>query len=478
MNWKRSPKTLRDQSRTALQDSQLQHNLQHTLSRTLHSRQLAVSEVQNWEELRHYARTVKLHTLSHLARYLEQLEAAVQQRGGQVIWAESARQATDFILDLAHRRDFRSVVKGKSMLGEEIGLNAALERWLEVVETDLGEYIVQLAGQQPSHLVAPALHLSRGQIGELFERKLDVSVGEDVERITAAARQVLRRKFLSAHLGITGVNFGVAETGTLVVVENEGNIRLSLSAPRVHVAIMGIEKVIPRLADLPVFLKLLIRSATGQRMTSYVNLVQGGRGPGERDGPSEFFLVLVDNGRSRILADAHLRETLACIRCGACQNICPVFQSIGGHAYGSTYQGPIGSILTPQLVGLQGAPEHPFASSLCGACRDICPVGIRIPDLLLELRHRIQREKGARAARLPVERWAFQIWSWLMSSRQRYELFSRWSRRLARWTAGDRLGRLSRVIPPLSRWNRERRLPELAPKSFRELHRASGEGGS
>lgn len=457
----------------ALQDEQLQQNLRHTLGQSLHSRDVAVAEVSNWEALRDYARAAKVEALSDLGGYLEQLESAVETNGGRVIWAETARQAVEFILDLAHGRELRRVVKSKSMLGEEIGLNRALEQWLEVVETDLGEYIVQLLDQRPSHIVAPALHLSRRQVAELFEDKFEMRPGGDVEEITATARTVLRRHFLRAHLGITGVNFGVAETGTLVVVENEGNARLTLSAPPFHVAIMGIEKVIPRMTDLSVFLKLLTRSATGQKITSYVNLVQGARREEERDGPREFYLILVDNGRSRILEDPKLAETLACIRCGACQNVCPVYQQIGGHAYGSTYQGPIGAILTPQLESPREAPEHPFVSSLCGACREVCPVKIEIPEILLRLRQRVQQSRGASASHPHLERWAFRLWSWIASDPERYSRCSRWARRFWHWKGPSSLVLAEKLLPPLREWKRERTIPAVPERSFREIFGAT-----
>jgi len=271
-------------------------------------------------------------------------------------------------------------------------------------------------------------------------------------------------------MGITGVNFAVAETGTIVVVENEGNARLSVSVPEIHVAILGLEKVIPRLEDLSVFLKLLTRNATAQKISTYVNLINGKRQPGELDGPSEFHLVLIDNGRTRILEDEFLRQTLYCIRCGACLDVCPVYQTIGGHAYHSTYQGPIGAILTPQLLSAEEAPEHPFASSLCGACHEICPVKIEIPHILLNLRQKVQEQKSARATRLPLEKWGLQAWSWIMTSPGRYAFTNRIARAAARVFA--RKGR--NPVPPLSAWTKSRELPELAPKTFRELFEDEG----
>ncbi|MFB3902880.1 MAG: LutB/LldF family L-lactate oxidation iron-sulfur protein [Acidobacteriota bacterium] len=457
---------IRPQIKSALADSQLQKNLRVTLSKTAMARQQAIAEVANWEELRRHARQVKAHTMSRLGEYLERFEKNVIARGGNVVWANTGREALEFILQLALRKGIRKVVKSKSMLGEEIRLNEELERdGIEPIETDLGEYIVQLGHEHPSHIVMPALHKSKEQVAALFEDKLGMPPTDDCEKITAMARKVLRRHFLSARMGISGVNFGVAETGTIVVVENEGNARLSVSVPEIHVAIMGLEKVIPRAVDLSVFLKLLTRNATAQKISTYVNLIDGKRRPGELDGPSEFHLVLVDNGRTRILADEYLRQTLYCIRCGACLDVCPVYQTIGGHAYHSTYQGPIGAILTPQLLSPGDAPEHPFASSLCGACQEICPVKIEIPHILLKLREKVQDQKSARAGKLPLERWGLQVWSWIMTSSSRYAFVNRLARSLARVFA--RKGHVP--VPPLSAWTRSRELPILAPRTFREL---------
>lgn len=465
--------TLRDRTREALADTQLRKNLRSTLGTVAYLQKLAVADVDNWEALRRHAHDVKAHTLSRLAHYLEKLELKIQERGGQVHWAETARQAAELIVDLAHRKEIRKIVKSKTMVGEEIHLNAALERaGVEPVETDLGEYIVQLARQTPSHIIAPALHLSKQQVSDLFVEKLGMEPTEDVFKITQTARRILRDKFLSARMGITGANFAVADSGTIVVVENEGNARLTVSAPQIHVVVMGIEKVIPRLEDLPVFLKLLTRSATGQKISTYVNFIDGARRQGEIDGPTEFHLVLLDNGRSRTLADPALRQTLSCIRCGACLNHCPVYQNVGGHAYGSTYQGPIGAILTPQLGSEEAAPEHPFASSLCGACQDVCPVKIEIPRILLALRARQQQTRNSRAHRLPAEQTALRLWAWAMKSSKRYQRAATWARRLTRSFPGD--GRRL-PFPPFDRWSERRDLPEWPEKSFRELYREEGE---
>ncbi|MCZ6877954.1 MAG: LutB/LldF family L-lactate oxidation iron-sulfur protein [Acidobacteria bacterium] len=459
---------------SALADETLQGNLRRALVDTPHPRDEAVSEVPNWEELRRYARDVKAHTLSRLPVYLQSLEEKVLEQGGKVIWAETGQEAVQFILDLSHRRGVREVVKGKSMLSEEIHLNRALERaQIKPVETDLGEYVIQLAGEKPSHLVAPALHKSRKEIADLFVQKLGMAPTGDVLEIIATARKLLRHHFLTARMGITGVNFAVAETGTIVIVENEGNVGLSVSVPEIHIALMGIEKVIPRSRDLAVFLKLLIRSATGQKMTSYVNCLNGPRRSDELDGPQEFYLILVDNGRSKILADDFMRQSLSCIRCGACLDVCPVYQTIGGHAYGSTYQGPIGAILTPLLTSVGEAPEHAFASSLCGACYEVCPVKIQIPQILLKLRERVQSERNGKTARISLEKAAMQVWARVMCSPALYTRLGGWARILQNtfW----KNGKPKLPFPPFSRWLKHRDLPALAERSFRELYSSSQE---
>lgn len=456
---------MHNQIQRALGDHQLQHNLSTTLDKVLAARQQAVSEVEEWEELREYARRVKLHTLSRLDVYLEQLERRVESRGGKVVWADTGKDASDFIVNLCRSQGIEKVIKSKTMLGEEIGLNRSLETaGIRAVETDLGEYIVQLRGEPPSHIVAPALHLSRAQVSELFRQHLGSRSEADAQSLTAAARKALRKEFLEARLGITGVNFGIAESGTVVIVENEGNARLCTSLPDIHVAVMGIEKLLPRAADLAVFLKLLTRSATGQKITSYINFISGSRREEEPDGPRQFYLVLIDNGRSRMLADPTLRQTLSCIRCGACLNVCPVYRKIGGHAYHSTYQGPIGAILTPQLQGTGKAPQHPFASSLCGACRDVCPVKIEIPEILLHLRSAIRRKSGI----LDPKKLLFQLWCRSMTSARNYRTSMKWLRRL--WRIFTRKGRPRIPLPPFRQWCRTRNLPPLPERSFREIY--------
>lgn len=448
-------------SEIALRDPALHPSVRRAMLRFRDLQHVVIDEIAEWQALREYAHQVKMHTLAHLDRYLEQLEAQVTGAGGTVHWARDAAEACRIITDVVRARNGRSVVKSKSMTSEEIDLNDALQAaGCDVVETDLGEYLLQLAGDRPAHIIAPAVHKSKDAIARLLAEKLGVPVYDDAERLTRVARDALRRKFLTADVGISGVNFAVAETGTLVVVENEGNARLVTSLPRTHIALMGLEKVIPRLADLGVFLTLLPRVATGQRMSSYVSLITGRRRAGERDGPEELHLVILDNGRGAIHADATMRESLACIRCGACLDVCPVFERTAGHAYDSVYSGPIGAVITPLFRGLDTAGELPFASTLCGACGEVCPVKIDLPRLLLELRARVVRQGGASWP----ERLFVRGWVATMMSSDRLRRAGRLVRLLHRWVA--------RTRPPLpypfSRWTRVRDLPPPAGAAFRE----------
>jgi L-lactate dehydrogenase complex protein LldF len=411
--------------------------------------------------LRDHAKRIKEHTLAHLDTYLEQLEVAVQKAGGSVHWAATAEEARQLILAIAQGRDCRRAVKSKSMTSEEIHLNAALEAaGIEVTETDFGEYILQLAGERPSHLVAPAVHHTRESICQVLSTHLGESLANDAVSLARAGRRALREKFYHADLGITGVNFAVAETGSIVLVTNEGNGRLTTTWPRVHIALMGIEKVIPRLLDLPVFLKLLARAATGQQLSVYTTIITGPRRAGELDGPEEFHLVVLDNGRSRILATP-FRESLQCIRCGACLNACPVYRRIGGHAYGGVYGGPIGSILTPLYDSVSANPELPHASSLCGACQAACPVKINIPRMLLGLRELLHHTKRNRWEQL-----AYRSWMELLRRPWLYRL-ALCGARLALWpfTKG---GWLRSLPGPGSGWTSVRDFPAPAARSFRE----------
>lgn len=465
----------REQIRRTLADPRLQEAIYSATGRLMeHRRQVVAPEVlPDYQELREQARRIKEHTLENLDAYLEQFEAQVRARGGEVIWAKDGPEVADFVLGLARRSNARLLVKSKSMTTEEIGLRERLEaQHFEVVETDLGEYIIQLAQERPYHIVAPALHKTREEVGEIFSQRLGVPRENVPERQTRIARTVLRQKFLTADIGITGANFLVADSGAVVLVENEGNARLTTSAPRIHVAVAGIEKLIPRAQDLAVFLKLLGRSATGQPLTVYTSILSGPRRQGEWDGPEQFYVVLLDGGRSRVLADRDKRQTLYCIRCGACLNHCPVYRRIGGHNYPWIYSGPIGKIASLQFQGLTEDPWLPFASSLCGACAEVCPVKIEIPRLLLELRAEIVKAQ-AREGQNRWERLGFRLWSWVMTRPRLYEALSLAAGLLA--GEGSDQGWL-RQLPgllnagPLRAWLDYRDLP--APgRSFRALWR-------
>ena len=461
-------------SQAAVRDEQLRQALRRAGSGFDGTRREAIAEVTEdvWEDWRQQARSIKEHTIAHLDYYLAMLERNVRAAGGQVHFARDAAQANAIVSEIARQQGVRTVTKSKSMVSEELGLNHVLEeQGVDVFETDLGEYIIQLAEETPSHLVAPALHKTRGQVAQLFAEQLGVPYSEDIEEMARIARVALRQKFLEADMGISGANFLVAETGSLVIITNEGNGRLCTSAPRIHVGLAGMEKVIPSLQDLAVFLRLLPRSATGQRITSYMSMVTGPRRADDEDGPEEFHLVIVDNGRSRLLRDPALRESLYCIRCGACLNVCPIYQRVGGHAYGWVYPGPIGSIVTPGLVGVAQAKDLPNASTLCGACRDACPVQINIPRMLLHLRHQ-QAESDDTNQRTvsDTDKALAQGFATVMSSPWLLRLGRLVGRALSAPLA--RSGKIRQTrLPLVSRWTRARDLPVPAERSFRDRWR-------
>jgi L-lactate dehydrogenase complex protein LldF len=466
--------------RRALINPTLQSALSIATGKATGARREAVALVgeENWEQLRRRARAIKEHTINHLDSYLEIFSAKVVRRGGHVFWAADARQANRYITELAQARGISLVVKGKSMMTEEVGLNKALAAAkIEAVETDLGEYIVQLAGERPSHINMPAIHKTRSDVANLFAEKLQVERTEEIAEMTALARKVLRRRFVEAGMGITGVNYAVAETGTIVLVENEGNIRMTTSLPRAHVALMGIEKVIPQFADLDIFLKLLSRSASGQKLCSYVSFLTGAKQSHLEEGPDELHVIILDNGRTKILANPVLRESLYCIRCGACLNVCPVYQKIGGHAYGWVYPGPIGAILTPQMIGRERAAALPYASTLCGACRDSCPVSINIPDMLLHLRHEIAESKHKpddgpsnagfkRSMGATVEYVTGKIWLAVMRNEARYGRAMQLLRFVQSIFGRRRKDGVRSLFIP--RWSNFRDMPPVATQSFRE----------
>ena len=410
---------------------------------------------------RRWAEGVKNHTLTHLDHYLTEAETRLRANGAQVHWAADAAEAREIVTGLAARRGVASVVKGKSMVTEEIDLNPVLEEaGIEVFETDLGEYILQLLEEPPSHILGPALHKSLRQVQDLFAERLNTAPDGDPDTLARAAREVLRNAFINADMGITGANFLVAETGTVALIENEGNIRLTTSLPDVHVAVVGIEKLLPRMTDLAGFLQLTARAATGQPIGCFVSLIQGPAAEPGDDGPEEVHVVLVDNGRTNVLAHEHAWEALRCVRCGACLNACPVYRQTGGHAYGHVYSGPIGSVLDPGLLGLHEAMPLPFASSLCGACQDACPVRIPIPELLLEWRREAQ-EEGLTPWK---ERAALAGLATVATRPGLYRLAGR---------IGSRLGGTgaARALPMLGEWAQDRALPKPSPRTFRELWR-------
>lgn len=425
-----------EQARAALADDSLQAALRRAKSGFIDKRAAAIAAFPDFDGLRERGRRIKDHTLAHLDHYLERFADAVEARGGHVHWARDADEARRAVLDICQRAQARSVIKGKTMVGEEIGINGALEQaGLEVVETDLGEYIIQLAKEPPSHIIAPAVHKTRAQICQLFaEHHGSTAALREAPELVAEARAILREKFLAADVGITGGNFLVAETGTVVLVTNEGNGDLSLTLPRVHIVLAGIEKLVPTLDDAATMVRLLARSATGQEISTYTTFITGPRRANEPEGPDEYHVVLLDNGRARMLAD-EFREMLRCIRCGACLNHCPVYSAIGGHAYGWVYPGPMGSVLTPQFIGLDGTKDLPNACTLNGRCQEVCPVKIPLPSLLRRLRD-LQFER--RIIRGP-QRWALRLWGWVARRPRLYHRLAALGARFAPRGAARRL---------------------------------------
>ena len=421
------------------------------------------SAFASWQNARDAAAAIKYEGVNHLDRYLKEFEEKFTARGGKVFWASNGPQARDYILNLARERHVKSIVKSKAMTSEEIHLNDALEKdGYQVVESDLGEFIQQLKGEAPYHFVFPCMHLKREEIGALFQRKLGSKKTDSPEELTMIARRALRQHYLHADMGISGGNFIVAETGMISITENEGNARLATALPKIHVALVGIEKVVPRLADLALLLPMLATAGTGQQLTCYNSMYGGPRQPGEVDGPEEFHVVLLDNHRTRLLADAEQRDALHCIRCGACLNVCPIFKNIGGHAYGTTYQGPIGSVITPHFRGLQDWKHLSGASSLCGACTEACPVKIDIHHHLLQNRRNAVAEK-----KVWWERWLWASFRELMRRPWAYQM-------------AIRLAPLGQVFHPLvlgtpwdpvEPWTKTRDFPEAATKPFHDWWR-------
>jgi L-lactate dehydrogenase complex protein LldF len=452
----------------ALADTQLRRNMGKATQLIRSKRAAVVDELDDWEQLREAGRAIKARTLRHLDTYLLQLEAAVRRAGGQVHWAGDAQEANTIVTRIVQGHRAREVIKVKSLTTDEIKLNAALaDAGITAIETDLAELIIQLAGEHSSHILVPAIHKNRAEIRALFQRRLGIpELSDEPAELAAAARAYLRQKFLSVPVAVSGGNFAVAETGAICVVESEGNGRMCLTLPEVLISVVGIEKVVPTWQDLEVFLQLLPRSSTGERMNPYTS-VWTGVTPG--DGPQAFHLILLDNGRTNALADEVGRQTLHCIRCSACLNICPVYERTGGHAYGSVYPGPIGAILTPQLVGVEHAASLPYASSLCGACYDVCPVKINIPEVLVHMRGEAVRHKqdaGGLTALLDPENAAMQALSRVFSSQVLYET----AQRLGKVGQGPlvRKGHITWLPGLLGGWTAMRDVPAMPAETFRE----------
>ncbi|MBN9100214.1 MULTISPECIES: LutB/LldF family L-lactate oxidation iron-sulfur protein [unclassified Pseudonocardia] len=461
----RGTQTFPDAARVALGDSQLRRNLGHATSTIRAKRAAVVGELDDWEQLRLAGSALKTATMARLDEHLERLEREVTARGGTVHWARDANEANAIVTRLVQATGETEVVKVKSMATQEIGLNEALEAaGIEAKETDLAELIVQLGGDLPSHILVPAIHRNRAEIREIFLREMpgvDPELTSEPRLLAMAARKHLRERFLRAKVAISGANFGIADTGTLLVVESEGNGRMCLTLPDTLITVMGIEKVVPTWQDLEVFLQLLPRSSTGERMNPYTSAWTGVT-PG--DGPQDFHLVLLDNGRTATLADEVGRAALHCIKCSACLNVCPVYERAGGHAYGSVYPGPIGAVLSPQLTGVEDNASLPYASSLCGACFDACPVRIDIPSLLVRLR--AQHVDANRGGVPSAEAAAMAAASWVMSTPGRFgaaESASKLGRLLGRST-----GRISSLPPPLSAWTASRDAPRPPEETFRQ----------
>ena len=443
--------TFREIARLKLSDQRVGAALDLSTSRLMNGRVTAWEALDGTQELRDRAHEARLRVIDDLDAHLARFREAVEARGGKTFLAGTAGEANAYIVDVCRNAGAKLAAKSKSMATEEIGLNEALEAaGVRPVETDLGEYILQLAGEHPVHIIAPAIEKTKEDVAELLSRVEGTSVAPELEELTKAARRQLRETFHAADVGITGANFGVCDTGSIVLVTNEGNGRLVSSLPRVHVVLMGMERLVASLSDLSVMLRLLARSGTGQRLSTYTTLITGPRREGEHDGPDELHVVILDNGRSKLVGGRY-REMLACIRCGACLNVCPVYRKTGGAAYGPVYSGPMGAVLVPLLAGLGQAPDLPHASSLCGACTDACPVKIPLHELLLELRRDLVEEGVA-----PFhERLSFRLWSYAWSTPAGYRLTTR----LARLG-----GPFAGLVGPGRAWGKGRTLPKLGPR--------------
>jgi L-lactate dehydrogenase complex protein LldF len=459
----REGSTIAERSRLALQDDFLRAAVRFTTDR-LRGKKLSVTdEFGRWEEWRTRGREIRSHTVEHLDYYLKQFAEQVRLSGGHVHYAADANEAAEIATGIARDKGARRVVKSKSMVSEEIHINEHLQAaGMEVIETDLGEYIIQLAGEAPSHIIIPAIHKTRGQIKDLFTAAGGRDLTTETKVLTAFARQTMRQKFMAADIGITGCNFGIAETGSVVLFTNEGNADMVTTWPPTHIVMMGMERLLPTLADLEVMANLLPRSATGQKLTTYMSIINGPRRAGELDGATEMHVIILDNGRAWQLGDDRFQAVLNCIRCGACLNVCPVYRHIGGHAYGSVYPGPIGAVLTPLLNQGDEYADLPYASSLCGACSEACPVQIPLHDMLVHLRQRSVQRGRAKAG----ERIAFKGYQFAFANVRRYRLAMK-AARVAQ-TPLVKNGYIESTFGPLAGWTTSRHAPAVAQRSFRD----------
>jgi len=464
------------EAKKALQNEVLQVALADLQNRFGRGTARAYKNLPEGPELRLKAHDIRRQAIENLDVLLETLTENVRKNGGHVFFAEDANAAVNYCLAVTEKHHVKLAVKGKSMVGEEIGLNTAFnDAGIEVAETDLGEYIIQLAGERPSHIIAPAIHKTRNDIGSLFSNKLGIAYTNDPPKLTWAARKALREKFLAADMGLSGCNLACAETGHITTVSNEGNIRMSTTMPKIHVAIMGMERVAARLEDHDMLLRLLCRGAAAQNMATYVSYIGGPREFSQIDGPDEFHLVILDNGRSRILADDEFREMLYCIRCAACLNICPVYGKIGGHSYGHPYSGPVGAVIMPLLAGINEAKDLCQGETLCGACQDACSVNIDIPRMLLALRAKLaDGDSNWNVNRANnSEKAAYKIWSWIIQNRGVYDLCLRMAA-LSQKLFPKNNGMIRWLPPPANGWTQSRDIKPIAGKSFMQRWR-SGE---
>lgn len=467
----KSPSQYRIDAQKGLDSQRLQTSL-HGLQERFGKGAMALWATMDDKDMRKRVKKSRMKNFEHLDIVLAELAQNVRSRGGFVYFAETAQDAIDYTLEVAGKNDVKRVVKGKSMLSMEIDIDPALEdAGIEVVETDLGEYIIQLAGEKPSHIIAPCIHMNRGQIGELFTDKLGIDYTDDPPALTLAARKALREKLLNADMGLTGCNLACAETGHISLVSNEGNIRMATTMPKVHVALMGMERVVATLEEHRETVQLLTRGAALQKLSTYVSFLGGPAGEDDPDGPKEFHLVIIDNGRSKILADPEFREILACIRCGACLNICPVYGRIGGHAYNSPYCGPIGAVITPLLDGINKHADLCKGETLCGACKDICPVQIDLPRMLAALRQKLAygSDKWNTRQHNPAEAHTFTLWRLLVTRSSLYRSFLKIGRFLQRPFVAKK-DRMIKKMPGIgSGWTASRDLPPISRKTFTEL---------